>query len=210
VTLHGSLLLVWTAALIASGYRAYDPFTWALEVAPAVIGVALLLATFRRFPLTGLLYGLIFVHSLILMLGGHYTYARVPLGFWMQDAFGFARNDYDRIGHFAQGFVPAMIARELLLRHSVVRRRGWLAAVIILICLGVSAIYELIEWAAAALTGTAADAFLGTQGDVWDSQKDMLLAGIGASAALLLLSRIHDRALGRLERAAPPARNAAP
>lgn len=197
--LQAWLLALWTVALAASGYRAYDPFTWVLEVAPAVIGVALLLATYRRFPLTSLLYGLIFLHSLILMLGGHYTYARVPLGFWMQEAFGFARNHYDRIGHVAQGFVPAMIARKLLVRHAVVQRGGWLAAVIILVCLGISAIYELIEWAAAALTGTAADAFLGTQGDVWDSQKDMLLAGLGASAALLLLSRAHDRALSRLK-----------
>lgn len=199
MTLHRTLLALWIAALAASAYRAYDPFTWVLEVFPAVIGVGVLLATYRRFPLTNLAYGLIFVHSLILMLGGHYTYVRVPLGFWMEQTFGFARNHYDRIGHFAQGFVPAVVARELFLRHSVVRRGGWLATVVILICLGISAIYELIEWVTAELTGSAADAFLGTQGDVWDTQKDMFLAGIGASASLLLLSRFHDAALSRLE-----------
>lgn len=147
--------------------------------------------------MTNLLYALIFIHSLILMLGGHYTYAKVPLGFWMQDWFGFTRNHYDRIGHFAQGFVPAMIARELLLRHKVMHRGGGLALMIVLACLGISAIYELIEWWTAALTGTAADAFLGTQGDQWDTQKDMLMAGIGASIALLTLSRVHDRKLAR-------------
>jgi putative membrane protein len=156
-----------------------------------------MLATYRRFPLTNLLYCLIFVHALILMVGGHYTYAEVPLGYWMEDWFGFTRNHYDRIGHFAQGFVPAIIARELLLRNRVVNpgRSGWLGLVIVLSCLGVSAIYELIEWGTAVWTGSSADAFLGTQGDVWDSQKDMFMAGIGALAAVCTLSRSHDRAL---------------
>ncbi len=199
MALHRTLVALWVVALAVSAYHAYDPFTWVLEVFPAVIGIGVLAATYRRFPLTNLTYSLIFVHSLILMLGGHYTYARVPLGFWMQDAFGFTRNHYDRIGHFAQGFVPAIVARELFLRHRVVRRGGWLATIIILVCLGISALYELVEWATAELTGSAADAFLGTQGDVWDTQKDMLLAGIGASAALLLLSRAHDAAIERLE-----------
>jgi putative membrane protein len=193
--LHSALLVVWLLALAASGYQPHDPFTWILEVFPAILGIGLLIATYRRFRFTDLLYGLIFFHSLILMLGGHYTYAEVPLGFWMQDAFGFARNHYDRIGHFAQGFVPAMIARELFLRREILQRGPWLVTIIILTCLGISAIYELIEWGTAELSGSAADAFLGTQGDVWDTQKDMFLAGIGASSALVLLSRLHDSQL---------------
>jgi putative membrane protein len=196
--LHLALLSLWTVALAASAYHSYDLFTWILEVFPAVIGIGLLIATYRRFRLTDLVYVLIFVHSLILMLGGHYSYARVPLGFWMENIFGFTRNDYDRIGHFAQGFVPAIIARELFLRHKVVRRGAWMATVIILVCLGISAIYELFEWRTAVFSGSAAEAFLGTQGDPWDTQEDMAMAGVGASAALLLLSRVHDRALSRL------------
>jgi putative membrane protein len=184
--------------LTLSGYRPVDAFTWVLEIFPAVIGAAVMIATYRRFPLTTLLYFLILVHALILMLGGHYTYANVPLGFWMQDAFGFTRNHYDRIGHFAQGFVPAMIARELFLRHNVVKRGPWLFAIVVLCCLGISAIYELIEWWTAELSGSAADAFLGTQGDPWDTQKDMLMAGLGASVALLTLSRVHDKALRKM------------
>ena len=197
-----SLLVVGVVALGVSAYRPADAFTWILEVFPAILGAAAMIATYRRFPLTGLLYSLIFVHALILMLGGHYTYAEVPLGYWMEDWFGFTRNHYDRIGHFAQGFVPAMIARELLLRHRVVSaaRTGWLGLVIVLCCLDVSAIYELIEWWTAAATGSSADAFLGTQGDVWDSQKDMMMAGIGALTAILGLSRMHDRALTRVAR----------
>jgi putative membrane protein len=183
-----------------SAYGAVDPFTWALEVFPAILGVAVLVLTYRRFHLTGLLYTLILIHSLILMLGGHYTYAKVPLGFWMQDAFHFSRNHYDRIGHFAQGFVPAMVARELLLRHQVVGRGAWLVLLIVLVCLGISALYELIEWWTAELSGAAADAFLATQGDVWDTQKDMFLAGIGAACALATLSGIHDRAIAGLKR----------
>jgi putative membrane protein len=192
------LLGLWVVALAVSAYGAADPLTWVLEVFPAVLGVGVLIATYGRFPLTELLYALIFVHSLILMLGGHYTYEKVPLGFWMQEAFGFSRNHYDRIGHFAQGFVPAMIARELFLRKNVVGRGPWLVTIVILVCLGISALYELLEWWSAEMVGSAADAFLATQGDVWDTQKDMLLAGVGAATALLLLSRIHDRALARL------------
>jgi putative membrane protein len=196
--LHFALLSLWTVALAASAYHSYDLFTWVLEVFPAVIGIGLLIVTYRRFRLTNLLYVLIFVHSLILMVGGHYSYARVPLGFWMENIFGFTRNDYDRIGHFAQGFVPAMIARELFVRRRVVRRGAWMVTVIILVCLGISAIYELFEWRTAVFSGSAAEAFLGTQGDPWDTQEDMFMAGIGASAALLLLSRAHDSALSRL------------
>ncbi len=191
------LLGLGVLALGVSAYQPADAFTWVLEVFPAILGTAAMIATYRKFPLTNLLYSLIFVHALILMLGGHYTYAKVPLGYWMEQWFGFARNHYDRIGHFAQGFVPAIIARELLIRNRVVNasRSGWLGLVIVLCCLGVSAIYELIEWGTAVGTGSAADAFLGTQGGVWDSQKDMLVAGIGALTAILTLSRVHDRAL---------------
>jgi putative membrane protein len=196
--LHLALISLWTLALAASAYHSYDLFTWILEVFPAVIGIGLLIATYRRFRFTDLVYVLIFVHSLILMVGGHYTYARVPLGFWMENIFGFTRNDYDRIGHFAQGFVPAMIARELFLRQKVVRRGAWLVTVIMLVCLGISAIYELFEWRTAVFSGSAADDFLGTQGDPWDTQEDMAMAGVGAAAALLVLSRVHDRAVSRL------------
>ena len=195
---HLALLILWAAALAISGYRSYDPFTWALEVAPAVIGIAVLLITYRRFPLTTLLYSLIFVHSLILMVGGHYTYERVPLGFSMERTFGFARNHYDRIGHFAQGFVPAIAAREVFLRRKIVKPGPWLVFIVIFFCLGVSALYELFEWVTALMAGSSADAFLGTQGDPWDTQEDMCMAGIGAISAFLLLSRVHDRAIAHL------------
>lgn len=195
------LLRVYGAALIAllalSAWRPFDLATWAMEVAPVFVVLPLLWATARRFPLTPLLYALIFVHAAILMLGGHYTYARVPLGYWMQDWFHLARNPYDGIGHFAQGFIPAIAARELLLRHTRLERGGWLFSVVVLTCLGISAIYELIEWGAAVAIGQGADEFLGTQGDPWDTQKDMALAGVGAVAALALLSRWHDRQIAR-------------
>jgi putative membrane protein len=174
---------------------AHDFFTWALEVAPIFAGVPVLVATFRRFPLTPLTYRLIFVHSLILMVGGHYTYAEVPLGFWMRDAFGFARNHYDRIGHFAQGFVPAILAREILLRRTPLKARGWVFILVTCVCLAISACYEFIEWGTAVLTGSKADAFLGTQGDPWDTQWDMLFALIGAVTSQLVLGRLHDRQL---------------
>jgi putative membrane protein len=195
-------LALYSAALIAllalSGYKPFDLPTWAMEVAPVVIVLVVLWASHRRFPLTPLLYALIFVHAVVLMLGGHYSYARVPLGDWMKDAFSLARNPYDGIGHFAQGFIPAMAARELLLRHTGLQRGVWLAVVIVLACLGISAVYELIEWGAAVALGQGAEEFLGTQGDPWDTQKDMALAGVGAVVALLTLSRWHDRQLAAL------------
>jgi putative membrane protein len=197
-TAHIVLLSLWVIALVVSAIDAYDPFTWVLEVFPAIIAVAVLAVSYRRFPLTNLLYVLIFVHSLILMGGGHYTYARVPLGFWMERTFHFTRNHYDRIGHFAQGFVPAIAAREVFLRKKIVKPGPWLVAVVIFGCLGVSALYELFEWVTAVTMGSSADAFLGTQGDPWDTQEDMCMAGIGAICALLFLSRIHDRAIARL------------
>ena len=193
------LLVVVAPALVLSGIGPYDRLTWWLEVAPVLIAVPVLLATFRRFPLTPLLYGLIAVHALILMYGGHYTYALTPFGEWLQDVFGFTRNHYDRIGHLMQGFGPAIIARELLLRTSPLRPGKWLFALVTFSILGVSASYEFTEWWAAIAGGDAAGAFLGTQGDVWDTQWDMFLAGCGAIIAQVSLSRVHDRQLLRLQ-----------
>src|SRR5882757_8146008 len=193
--LLSGLLLSFIAVFIWSGVHPRERFTWFLEVWPALIGVAVLLFTRRSFPLTSLLYVLIWLHATILLVGGHYTYADVPLFNWLRDHFGQARNNYDKVGHFAQGFVPAMVAREVLLRKRIVAGRGWLFVIVVCICGAISATYELLEWAVAASTGTAADAFLGTQGDPWDTQKDMLFAFIGAITALLALGRIHDRAL---------------
>jgi putative membrane protein len=193
-----TLLILVAVALVLSGVAPHDRGTWWLEIFPILIGVPILLATYRRFPLTNLLYTLLAVHALILILGGHYTYARVPLGFWAQDLFGFARNHYDRLGHFAQGFVPAILAREILLRTSPLRPGRWLFVIVTAICLAFSACYEFIEWWAALAGGESAEAFLGTQGDVWDTQWDMFLALIGAITAQLTLPRVHDRALRKL------------
>lgn len=189
------LLAVVLATLAWSAVNPHDRLTWVMEVLPAIVAVLALGATYRRFPLTPLLYWLVAFHCVVLIVGGHYTYARVPLGDWVRDAFDLSRNHYDRLGHFVQGFVPAIAARELLIRTSPLKAGKWLFAVITLSCLGISAAYELIEFAAAMLTGDGAENFLGTQGDVWDTQKDMLLAGIGAIAAQLLLARPHDRQL---------------
>ena len=187
----GSVLLVW------SGINPFDRTTWILEVFPIFIAVPLLAATVRRFPLTPLAYRLIFVHALILMLGGHYSYARVPLGFWMRDLFGFSRNHYDRIGHFAQGFVPAIIAREVLIRRSPLQAGKWLFFIVLSVCLAISACYEFIEWWSALIGGSAADAFLGTQGDPFDTQADMFMALVGATTAQLVLARLHDRQIAK-------------
>jgi putative membrane protein len=184
--------------LIASGIAPVDRMTWWLEVLPVVIALAITAWTRERFPLTWLAYTLIAVHAAILMLGGHYTYAQVPLGFWVQDAFDLARNHYDRLGHFAQGFVPAIIAREILLRCTPLRRGAWLTFLVIATCLAISATYEFLEWGTAVAIGADADAFLATQGDPWDTQWDMFLATVGACVSLLLLSRLHDRALAVL------------
>ncbi|NGY64993.1 DUF2238 domain-containing protein [Lentzea sp. NEAU-D13] len=191
------LLGLTLVALVVSGVGPYDRTTWYLEVAPVVIGAAILIPTYRRFPLTPLLYRLIFVHALVLILGGHYTYARVPLGFWAQDLFDLVRNHYDRFAHFVQGFVPALLAREVLLRKSPLRPGGWLFFLVVCVCLGFSATYELLEWAAAVAGGSAAEDFLGTQGDVWDTQWDMFMALLGAITAQVALSRVHDRELAR-------------
>jgi putative membrane protein len=192
----GSALLLGLLAL--SGYAPYDRATWALEVAPVFIALPVLWATGRRFPLTPLLYACIFAHALVLMLGGAYTYARVPLGFELQELLGLQRNPYDRIGHFFQGFVPALLAREILVRGDYVRGRGMLAFVVACIALAISAAYEFLEWWAALLLGKGADEFLATQGDPWDTQSDMFMALIGAVVALATLSRLHDRQIGRL------------
>jgi putative membrane protein len=194
-----ALLIIVVLGLIWSGIGPYDRLTWVLEVVPVLIAVPLLAWTARSFPLTPLVYVLIAVHALILMYGGHYTYALTPLGDWIREAFGFSRNHYDRIGHLMQGFGPAMVARELLLRTSPLRPGKWLFALVTLSILGVSACYEFTEWWAAIAGGDAAGAFLGTQGDVWDTQWDMFLAGCGAMAAQFLLERVHDRQLLRLQ-----------
>lgn len=183
------------AVFIWSLVRPHDYFTWLLEVLPAIIGVAVLAATYRRFRFSTLVYTLICVHAIILMVGGHYTYAEVPLFNWIRDLFGFSRNHFDRLGHFAQGFVPAIIAREILLRTTALRRGKMLFYLIVSICLAISALYEISEWRAAVTFGDSATAFLGTQGDPWDTQWDMTFALIGAITALLTLQRLHDRSM---------------
>jgi len=198
-----ALTLVWLVGLLWSGWNPFDRTTWALEVAPVVIALPLLWLTRDRFPLTGLSLLLIGVHGAVLMLGGAYSYARVPLGDWLQIAMALERNPYDRIGHFAQGFVPAIVLREMLWRLGGIRGR-LLALLVLCCCLAVSAAYELIEFGAAAALGQGADEFLGTQGDPWDTQWDMLMCLVGAATALAFLSRLHDRALDRLSRATRP------
>jgi putative membrane protein len=193
-----ALVVIVGVALVVSGIAPYDRTTWWLEIFPILIGAPILVATYRRFPLTRLTYTLLAFHALILIVGGHYTYARVPLGFWMQDALGLARNDYDRIGHFVQGFVPAILIREILLRTSPLRPGRWLFVIVTAMCLAFSACYEFFEWWSALAGGHAADAFLGTQGDVWDTQWDMFSALVGAMTAQVLLARIHDRSLATL------------
>ncbi len=191
------LLLGATAlALVASGIEPYDRITWLLEVAPVLIGAPILVAPYRRFPLTPLVYRLLFAHALVLILGGHYTYARVPLGFWAQDLLELSRNHYDRIGHLAQGFVPSLLTREILLRTSPLRPGRWLFFLTTSVCLAISAFYELLEWWAALVWGGPAETFLATQGDVWDTQADMFLALIGAVTAQLLRGGLHLRQLG--------------
>ncbi len=191
-------LLVFSSVLIWSAINPKDFPTWLLEVAPAVIALVILAATARRFPLTPLVYLLILVHCVILMVGGHYTYAEVPAFDWIRDILGQQRNNYDKLGHFAQGFIPAMVAREILIRNQVINGRGWLNFLVLCFCLAVSAFYELIEWWVALTSEQGAEAFLGTQGYVWDTQSDMMYALIGAITALLVLSRLHDKQLRAL------------
>jgi putative membrane protein len=195
------LMLAGIALLALTALHPHDYPTWWMEVAPIFIALPILVATYKSYTLTPLTYRLLFLHALILMVGGHYTYAEVPLGFWMEDWFGFARNNYDKIGHLAQGFIPAILFRELLLRSSPLRQGKLLFTLVVACCLAVSASYELIEWAAAISMGQGADAFLGTQGDPWDTQTDMLMALIGAIVAQVLLGKVQDRQLvGWVER----------
>ena len=193
-----ALLTAVLAVFAWSGWRPHDTFTWVLEVLPAVIGLGMLAATRRRFPLSRLLLALIALHMGILMVGGHYTYAEVPAFDWLRDQLGLARNHYDRVGHFAQGFVPALIAREILLRVSPLSPGRLVAFLALCVAMAISAWYELFEWWVAAATGSAADAFLGTQGDPWDTQKDMFFAFAGALSAVTLMGRAHSRSLPRL------------
>lgn len=190
--------LVFAAVLAWSAVAPADRFTWFLEVVPALVGGVVLAATRKRFPLTAVAYALVLAHCIILMVGGHYTYAEVPLFDWLSAALGWERNNYDKLGHFAQGFVPAVLTREVLLRLRIVNGRGWCAVLTVSVCLAISAIYELIEWGVAEATGTSAEAFLGTQGYVWDTQSDLAFALVGALAALALLSRLHDRQMQAL------------
>jgi len=194
-----AMLAIFFAVFVWSAIHPHDYPTWFLEVLPAIAGLAVLAATRRRFPLTTMLYWLILAHAVVLMVGGHYTYAEVPAGNWVRDHFHLARNHYDRVGHFMQGFVPAMVAREVLIRNRVLRRRGWLPFLVFALCMMVTALYELLEYAVAVTADSGAVAFLAMQGDPWDTQKDMLMCLIGAVLALVLLSRAHDRAIAELE-----------
>ncbi|MFE2061186.1 DUF2238 domain-containing protein [Streptomyces sp. NPDC059467] len=195
------LAAVVVAGMAVSAWGARDRTTWFLETVWVLVGLPLVVLTWRRFPLTGLLAGLLAAHALVLAVGGHYTYAEVPVGDWVRDTFGLARNPYDRFGHLMQGFVPAILVRELLIRTSPLRGSRWLAPLTVCACLAFSAFFELLEWLAAEIGGHGADAFLATQGDVWDTQWDMFCALIGATVSLLLLSRVHDRQVQALEAA---------
>ena len=192
------LALAVLALLIWSGANPYDRATWWMEVAPVLVVAPILALTYRSFPLTSLLYILIAMHAIILITGGAYTYARVPIGFTVRDWLELSRNPYDKLGHFAQGFVPALVAREIFIRRAIIRGRGWIATLTVCVALAISALYELVEWLAAIALGQGAEAFLGTQGDVWDTQSDMAMALLGAVAALAVLGRWHQRQVDRL------------
>ena len=188
-------LIIFFSVLIWSGIKPHDIFTWLLEVFPAVLGLVILAVTYKRFQFTKLVYWLILIHSVILIIGGHYTYAEVPLFNWIRDIFDLGRNHYDKVGHFAQGFIPAIIVREILIRKSPLKQGKWLFFIVVCICLAMSAFYEFVEWWVAVASGTAAEAFLGTQGYVWDTQSDMLMAFLGAIISLIFLGKLHDRSL---------------
>jgi putative membrane protein len=191
-------LAIFVVALAWSGIRPFDRYTWVLEVAPALIALPILAFTYRKFPLTHLVYALILLHAIVLMVGGHFTYAREPVFEWLMQVMHWPRNNFDKLGHFMQGFVPAMIAREILLRRTPLKRGGWLFFLVVCVCGSISACYELVEWLTAVLGGGKSEEFLGTQGYVWDTQSDMLMAFIGAITAQLTLSRVQDRQLARM------------
>ena len=196
-----SLLCGIIPAFVWSAIQPFDRLTWWLEIAPVLIGfIALFIAQAKGWRFSNLALWLTALHMLVLIVGGHYTYARVPVGDWLRDVLDFERNHYDRLGHLMQGFVPAILLREIFVRNGVFARKGWLAFCVISFCLGFSAFYELIEWAAALVSEEAAESFLGTQGDHWDTQWDMFLCGVGATAALLLLSRSHDASMHKIDR----------
>jgi len=195
---HATLLCLLGLVTLWSAIAPHDYFTWWLEIFPILIALPLLLVTGRRFPFSRLAYGLMLIHACILLIGGHYTYAEMPLFNWLRDAFELSRNYYDRLGHFAQGFVPAIVAREILLRRSPLQRGKWLFFLVTCVCLAISACYEFLEWWVALASGSDAEAFLATQGDVWDTQWDMFTALLGAMAALVLLPQRHDRSMARL------------
>lgn len=192
-------LLVFSIVFVWSAIDPTDRPTWVLEVFPALAALVILVLTRSTFPLTPLLYILILVHCIILMVGGHYTYAEVPVFDWLAEVFGWERNNYDKVGHFAQGFIPAVVAREILKRKDVIINRCWLNFIVVCICLAVSAVYELLEWWVALWSGESAERFLGTQGYIWDTQSDMAMALLGAIVALLTMSRLHDRQMKRLK-----------
>ena len=193
------LLILFFIGLIASGIQPHDYFTWILEVFPGIIGLVILLFTFKKFQFTTLTYAFILVHCYILFVGGHYTYAEVPLFDWVKEVFHQSRNNYDKVGHFAQGFVPAMIVRELFVRRNIVKRGIWLPILTVCVCISISAVYELFEWFVAVVSGQSSEAFLGTQGDPWDTQSDMLFAAIGAICMVLFVSKIQDKLIAKLE-----------
>ncbi len=192
------LLAILLIVFLWSAINPTDYFTWFLEVLPVIIGLPLVMLTYKKFRLTNLLYGLLLLHAVILMIGGHYTYAQVPLFDWIKDIFDLSRNNYDKVGHLAQGFIPAILIREVFIRKQVVNQKSWLGLIVVCICMAFSASYELFEWGVAEMTGQSAEAFLGTQGYVWDTQSDMLYATIGAIIALLMLSNVHDKAINAL------------
>lgn len=198
--LHIGLLLIFFGVMIWSIINPKDLFTWFLEVFPALLGLVVITLTYNQFRLTNLVYFLILVHAIILIVGGHYTYAEMPIFNWLRDTFHLARNYYDRLGHFAQGFIPAIIVREILLRKSGLNRGKLLTFICISICLAISALYELVEWGVAEATGSAAEAFLGTQGDVWDTQWDMFMALLGATISLVSMNNLHDKFLRKINR----------
>jgi putative membrane protein len=193
-------LAVFFIALAVSAIRPHDYFTWFLEVVPALIALVILAATYKKFQFSNFIYGLVLFHSIVLMIGGHWTYAEVPFGYWIQEIFNFSRNHYDRFGHLMQGFVPALVARELIIRNNIIPSKKWMAFFIVFTILGFSAFYEFFEWGMSVITGEAADSFLGTQGDVWDTQWDMFMCFVGSITALLTMSRVHDKFLGKLKK----------